>query len=207
MKTVVITSLGDPEALQIQEVEDPKIKDDEVLIKVEAAALSRGDIYQRQGFYPPPQGASPYPGLECSGCQASLNPLEKMFLAGKQEIRSMGAPVELVHLPFRLQSSKEQRFLTAGNEQKLAFCKDLGADVCINYKTEDFVARVKEESGGKGVDVFLDSVGAAYFQQNLDSLNIDGKLFIIGSLNGFVAEVNIGAMFANLLGNFGLTNH
>ena len=37
-----------------------------------------------------------------------------------------------------------------GNEQKLAFCKDLGADVCINYKTEDFVARVKEESGGKG---------------------------------------------------------
>ena len=47
-----------------------------------------------------------------------------------------------------------------------------------------------------GVDVILDSVGAAYLQQNLDGLNIDSRLFIIGSLSGFIAEVNIGAMFA-----------
>ena len=72
MKAVVITSPGDPEVLQLQEVEDPKIKDDEVLIKVETAALNRGDIYQRQGFYPQPQGASPYPGLECSGIIESI---------------------------------------------------------------------------------------------------------------------------------------
>ena len=98
---------------------------------------------------------------------------------------------------------------------------------------QDFVARVMEELGGKGsncinfleffniektgilkiknflmagVDVILDSVGASYLQQDLDSLNIDGRLFIIGSLSGFVAEVKIGAMVANLLGNFGLTN-
>lgn len=67
MKAVVITSPGDPEVLQLQEVEEPEIKDDEVLIKTEAAALNRGDIYQRQGFYPPPEGASTFPGLECSG--------------------------------------------------------------------------------------------------------------------------------------------
>ncbi|PRQ53090.1 putative 2-haloacrylate reductase [Rosa chinensis] len=73
-------------------------------------------------------------------------------------------------------------FITAGSEEKLAACKDLGADVCINYKTEDFVARVKEETGGKGVDVILDSLGQAYFQRNLDSLNFDGRLFLIGTM-------------------------
>lgn len=43
------------------------------------------------------------------------------------------------------------RSWSSGSEEKLAVCKDLGADVCINYKTEDFVARIKEETGGKGI--------------------------------------------------------
>ena len=67
MKAVVITTPGGPEVLQLQDVEDPQIKDDEVLIKVEATALNRADTLQRKGSYPPPPGASPYPGLECSG--------------------------------------------------------------------------------------------------------------------------------------------
>ncbi|GAB2301143.1 hypothetical protein Dimus_035176 [Dionaea muscipula] len=90
-------------------------------------------------------------------------------------------------------------FVTAGNEEKLAFCKDLGADVGINYKTEDFVARVKEETGGKGVDVILDSVGGPYFQRNLDSLNYDGRLFLIGTLGGATVQVNLGSLFARRL--------
>uniref|UniRef100_A0A6N2KXM8 Enoyl reductase (ER) domain-containing protein n=1 Tax=Salix viminalis TaxID=40686 RepID=A0A6N2KXM8_SALVM len=55
---------------------------------------------------------------------------------------------------FAIQIAKHQGakvFVTAGSEEKLAVCKDLGADLCINYKTEDFVARVKEETGGKGM--------------------------------------------------------
>lgn len=67
MKAIVITSAGGPEVLQLQEVEDLLIKDDEVLIKVEATALNRADTLQRKGSYPPPKGASHYPGLECSG--------------------------------------------------------------------------------------------------------------------------------------------
>eukprot|EP00261_Vitis_vinifera_P032649 XP_019073892.1 PREDICTED: quinone oxidoreductase PIG3 isoform X2 [Vitis vinifera] len=90
-------------------------------------------------------------------------------------------------------------FVTAGNEEKLAVCKDLGADVCINYKTEDFVARVKEETGGKGVDVILDNIGGAYFQRNIDSLNVDGRLFIIGFQGGTVAEVNLSGLLARRL--------
>uniref|UniRef100_A0A1D1YX32 Quinone oxidoreductase PIG3 n=1 Tax=Anthurium amnicola TaxID=1678845 RepID=A0A1D1YX32_9ARAE len=90
-------------------------------------------------------------------------------------------------------------FVTAGSAEKLAFCKDLGADVCINYKTEDFVARVKEETVGKGVDVILDNVGGPYLQRNLESLSVDGRLFIIGFQGGAVAEVNLGPLFARRL--------
>ncbi|KAJ6738100.1 QUINONE OXIDOREDUCTASE PIG3-RELATED [Salix koriyanagi] len=100
---------------------------------------------------------------------------------------------------FAIQIAKHQGakvFVTAGSEEKLAVCKDLGADVCINYKTEDFVARVKEETGGKGVDVILDSVGATYFQKNVDSLNIDGRLFLLGFMGGAVTQVNLASLFA-----------
>lgn len=93
MKAIVITSPGDPEVLQLQEVEDPKIKDDEVLIKVEAAALNRGDIYQRQGFYPPPQGASPYPGLECSGIIQSVGENVSRWKVGDKVNSSLSIPI------------------------------------------------------------------------------------------------------------------
>ncbi|KAG9152572.1 hypothetical protein Leryth_024343 [Lithospermum erythrorhizon] len=90
-------------------------------------------------------------------------------------------------------------FATAGSEEKLNACKDLGADVCINYRNEDFSARINEETGGKGVDVILDSIGGSYFQRNLDSLNVDGRLFIIGFMGGTVAQVNLGYMLARRL--------
>jgi len=90
-------------------------------------------------------------------------------------------------------------FVTAGSEEKLAACKDLGADVCINYKTEDFVERVKQETNGKGVDVILDNIGGSYLQRNLNSLGVDGRLFIIGFQGGAVAEVNLQAVFARRL--------
>ncbi|CAI9756509.1 unnamed protein product [Fraxinus pennsylvanica] len=90
-------------------------------------------------------------------------------------------------------------FVTAGSEEKLAACKDLGAAVCINYKTEDFVARVKEETGGKGVDVILDNIGGSYLQRNIDSLNFDGRLFIIGFMGGVKTEVNLTGLLARRL--------
>lgn len=67
MKAIVITEEGGPEVLQLQEVAEPQIKDNEVLIRVAATALNRADVLQRQGKHPPPPGASELPGLECSG--------------------------------------------------------------------------------------------------------------------------------------------
>ena len=63
---------------------------------------------------------------------------------------------------------------TAGTPEKLARCRELGADVAINYRTEDFVARVREETGG--VDVILDIIGAKYLARNVDALAPNGRL-------------------------------
>ena len=67
MKAVVITTPGDPEVLEVHDVEDPVIKDDEVLIRVAAAALNRADTFHRKGLYELPSGDTPYLGMECSG--------------------------------------------------------------------------------------------------------------------------------------------
>jgi len=67
MRAVVITEPGGPEVLEWQEVPDPEPGPGDVLISVAAAGLNRADLLQRQGLYPPPPGAPPYPGMECSG--------------------------------------------------------------------------------------------------------------------------------------------
>ena len=84
-------------------------------------------------------------------------------------------------------------FVTAGSEAKIARCVELGADGGSNRHDGSFVDAVQAWSGG-GVDVILDPVGAAYLAENLKSLNLDGRLVIIGLLGGAVAEVPLGAM-------------
>ncbi|XP_068668136.1 uncharacterized protein [Aristolochia californica] len=257
MKAVVITSPGGPEVLQVREVEDPVIGDDEVLIKIAATALNRADTLQRKGLYPPPKGASTYPGLECSGTVEMVGKDVHRWKVGDQVCALLGGGgyAEKVAVPagqvlpvpdglslvdaasfpevactvwstvfmmsklsggetflvhggssgigtFAIQIARHlgvRVFVTAGSEEKLAFCKDLGADICINYNTEDFVARVKEETGGKGVDVILDNIGGPYFQRNLDSLIVGGRLFIIGFQGGSTAEVNLAPILAKRL--------
>ena len=72
MRAAVITQPGPPDVLQVQEVPDPRPGVGEVLVDVTATAVNRADLMQRQGHYDPPPGASPYPGLECSGVIARL---------------------------------------------------------------------------------------------------------------------------------------
>ncbi len=72
MKAVVVEKPGDESVLKIGEVAEPVLKPDEILIRVKAAGLNRADIMQRQGFYPPPPGASEIIGLECAGEVAAV---------------------------------------------------------------------------------------------------------------------------------------
>ena len=70
MRAITIPEPGGPDALVWTEVPDPEPGPGEVLIEVAATAVNRADLLQRQGLYPPPPGAPPYPGLECSGIVA-----------------------------------------------------------------------------------------------------------------------------------------
>jgi len=81
-------------------------------------------------------------------------------------------------------------FTTAGNAEKCRVCEELGADRAVNYREEDFVAVLKEATGGAGVDVILDMVGGDYIRKNLSLLAPDGRLCFIAFLQGSKVEVN-----------------
>ncbi|OCB23432.1 NAD(P)H-quinone oxidoreductase [Mycobacterium intracellulare] len=86
--------------------------------------------------------------------------------------------------------------VTAGSTEKLEFCRDLGADITVNYRDEDFVARLRDETNGAGANVILDIMGAAYLDRNIDALASDGQLVIIGMQGGVKGELNIGKLLA-----------
>lgn len=79
--------------------------------------------------------------------------------------------------------------VTAGSAAKLEFSRQLGAEITINYRDEDFVARLREETDG--ADVILDIMGAAYLDRNIDALATDGQIVIIGMQGGIKGELNI----------------
>jgi len=82
-------------------------------------------------------------------------------------------------------------FATAGSADKCAACERLGAERCINYRDADFMAAVREQTAGRGVDVVLDMVGGPYFPRNVEVLATEGRLVEIATLQGAKAELNI----------------
>jgi NADPH2:quinone reductase len=90
-------------------------------------------------------------------------------------------------------------FATAGSDEKCRACESLGARRAINYRTEDFVAVVKELTGGRGVDVVLDMVAGDYVPREIDCLAEDGRIAIIATLGGMSANVNLGLILRRRL--------
>ena len=82
-------------------------------------------------------------------------------------------------------------FATAGSAEKCQVCRDLGAEIAINHRSEDFVAVVKAATGRRGVDVILDMVGGDYIQRNISALAPDGRLVQIAFLKGSKAELDL----------------
>jgi NADPH2:quinone reductase len=89
--------------------------------------------------------------------------------------------------------------VTVGNENKARFCREFGAQHAVNYRTEDFVARVRELCAGDGVDVVLDMIGGDYIPRNLGLLRRDGRLVFIGFQHGTRAELDFGPVLRNRL--------
>ena len=94
---------------------------------------------------------------------------------------------------------------TAGSEEKLQVCRDLGADVVISYRDQDFVEEVRAATDGRGADVVLDNMGAKYLDRNLSVLATEGRLVVIGMQGGSKAELNIGKLLAKRAAVIGTT--
>jgi len=85
---------------------------------------------------------------------------------------------------------------TAGTPAKLDRCRGLGADVGICYRDEDFVSVSQRATGGRGVDVILDNMGAKYLSRNVDALAVNGRLAVIGLQGGNRAELDLGVLMS-----------
>ena len=96
-------------------------------------------------------------------------------------------------------------FITAGSDDKVRRCVELGAQDGRNRKTASFADAVADWTSGKGIDVILDPVGAEYLEANLKSLAVDGRLVLIGLLGGAIAEVALGLMMVKRLRIIGST--
>ncbi|MGH3309215.1 MAG: NAD(P)H-quinone oxidoreductase [Streptomyces sp.] len=265
MHAVTIPEPGGPEALVWAEVPVPEPGEGEVLVEVAASAVNRADILQRKGFYDPPPGASPYPGLECAGRITALGPgvggsgephsgrpghwavgdevcallggggyaeqvvvptgqllpvpegIDVVTAASLPEVTStiwsnvfMVAHLRpgetlLVHgggsgigtMAIQLAKAVGARVaVTAGSKEKLERCAELGADILINYREQDFAEELRAATEGQGADVILDIIGAKYLDQNIKALAYNGRLAVIGLQGGTKGELNLGALLA-----------
>ncbi|KQO39522.1 MULTISPECIES: NAD(P)H-quinone oxidoreductase [unclassified Aeromicrobium] len=247
MRAVVVPEPGGVEALQVVDVEAPEPGPGEVLVRVTAAGVNRADLMQRQGFYDPPEGATPVLGLECSGDVVALGEGVTEFSKGEHVVAllSGGGYAEYVAVPagqvavaprgvdlvdaaglmevaatvwsnvfmmaklqhgetllvhggasgigtMAIQLAKAfgaRVVVTVGSAEKAAFCRELGADLAINYRETDFVDALDE--AGLKADVILDIVGAKYLDQNVRALNTAGRLVVIGLQGGVKGELNL----------------
>ncbi|MEV8020684.1 NAD(P)H-quinone oxidoreductase [Streptomyces sp. NPDC086554] len=252
MHAITIPEAGGPEALVWAEVPDPVPGEGEVLVEVAASAVNRADLLQRQGFYNPPPGSSPYPGLECSGRVRAIGTGVSgweigdevcALLAGGGYAEQVVVPVgQLLPVPegvdlvtaaalpevtstvwsnvfmishlrpgemflvhggssgigtMAIQLAKAvgaKVAVTAGSKEKLDFCRELGADILINYREQDFVEEIKNATDGAGADVILDNMGAKYLDRNIQTLATSGRLAIIGMQGGIKGELNIASL-------------
>lgn len=253
MHAVTIAEPGGPDALEWTKVPAPRAGPGEVLIEVAASAVNRADLLQRAGHYPPPIGAPPYPGLECSGRIVGIGPDVTTWQVGDEvcALLSGGGYAELVAVPaaqclpvpagvslsdaaslpevactvwsnvvdqarlgegqtllvhgggsgigtfaIQLATAMGARVLTTARADKHETLRELGADVAIDYSTQDFVEQVHLSTAKRGVDVILDLMGASYLDRNVAALAHDGHLVIIGLQGGNRGELNLAALMA-----------
>jgi NADPH:quinone reductase-like Zn-dependent oxidoreductase len=86
--------------------------------------------------------------------------------------------------------------VTAGGPEKLERCRELGAEILVNYRTDDFVTVVREATDGHGADVVLDNMGAAYLGRNVEVLATGGRLQVIGMQGGTTGELDLGRLMS-----------
>lgn len=251
MRSWKVTKLGDPkDVLELLETERPEVKENEVLIEVEASSLNFFDILLCQGKYQEKPTLPFTPGAEIAGVIREVGDNSK-HKEGQRVIATPPLPngglSEFVSVPedtvyvipdsmsaseaagmfityqtsyyalfHRSKLQKEEVLLvhagaggvgsaaiqlgkakgatviaTAGGPEKVKVCKELGADVVIDYTAEDFVSVVKKETDGRGADVIYDPVGGDVFDRSRKCIAFDGRLLVIGFAGGRIPEAPV----------------
>lgn len=113
-----------------------------------------------------------------------------------------GVGTAAIHL---LSEAGARSIVTAGSDEKCERCLGFGADVAINYKAGPFAPKAKAATNGRGADVILDSIGAAYLEQNIEALAPGGRLVLIGLMQGTRAEIDLAAVLRRHLRIMGST--
>lgn len=257
MKAIEISEPGGPDVLKLVERPDPVPGPGEVLIQVAAAGVNRPDVFQRQGRYAPPPGASDLPGLEVAGrivsgdvgdtglavgdrvcalvagggyaeycvapaaqCLPVPKGLSDIEAAGLPETyftvwsnvfdRGQLSPGEslLVHggasgigtTAIQLASAMGHTvYATAGSDERARAVEKLGAALCVNYRTHDYVEEIRRVTNSKRVDVVLDMVAGDYINRNIQCLADDGRIVIIALLGGSKATIDCGQILRRRL--------
>ena len=128
------------------------------------------------------------------------NVFDRCALSGSDTLLVQGGSSGIGVAAIQLASALGHRvFATAGSDEKARACEALGAERGINYRSEDFVAVVKELTGGKGVDVILDMVGGDYLPREIDCLAEDGRIGLIAVQGGTKAELDLGTLLRRRL--------
>jgi putative PIG3 family NAD(P)H quinone oxidoreductase len=163
-------------------------------------ALLSGGGYAEYCVAPAPQCLSMPKGVDFAGAAGIpettftvwTNVFERGRLASGETLLVHGGSSGIGTMAIQLARARGATvYTTAGSAEKCAACERLGAQLAINYRTDDFVAVVNEATGGRGVDVVLDMVGGDYLPRNVDVLAMDGRLVMIGQQRRGPSELAI----------------
>jgi len=125
------------------------------------------------------------------------------FEKGRSVLWHAGASgVSIAGIQLARQAGASEIYVTTSSQEKIDFCvNELGATAGFNYKTQDWAAEVRKATGGRGVDLVIDFVGASYFQGNLDVAATDGRIVNLGFMGGTIlpAGVDISAFIRKRL--------
>ncbi len=263
MTSIAIREPGGPDMLVKGEQPVSAPGEGEILVKVAAAGVNRPDVMQRQGYYPPPKGATEIPGLEIAGevvqvgaevtrwnkgdkvmalvvgggyseyCLAfashalpvppSLsmieaaavpetfftvwyNVFERGRLTAGETLLVHGGSSGIGTTAIQLGKAFGARVIvTAGTVAKCDACRRLGADLAINYNTEDFVALSKQATQGSGVELILDMVGGDYVGRNYEAAAVEGRIVQIAFLASSRVTVDLMRLMLKRLTHTGST--
>ena len=260
MKAIRIIRPGEPEVLELAEVDDPTPGPGQVCVEVHGTALNRADVLQRRGSYPAPADApADIPGLEFSGVvedvgegvdesavgswvmgllggggyaekvvtdaplalpipkglkflesaavpEAFCTAYDALVLQGGLKpgmsvlIHAVGSGVGTAAIQVARQFGSARIFGTA-SDAKLRALEERGLplDVPIDYRRTSFRDVIRRETGGKGVDLILDLVGATYWTDNIASLLTRGRIILVGLVGGAMSQLNLSVLLRRRL--------